>query len=79
MPACPGTPVIRPQVILTMRRGLFRNFDTAGELLVSGKWHYKFDERRAARLGQRCPRQPVTEPNKVQSRCGHDMLEVGFG
>ena len=45
---------------------------------MSGKWHHESDERRAARLGQRCPRQPVTEPNKVQGRCGHDMLQVGF-
>jgi hypothetical protein len=58
--------------------GLFRTFDTAGEFIVSGKWHHESDERRPARLGQRCPRQPVTQPNKVQGRCGHDMLQVGF-
>jgi hypothetical protein len=60
--------------------GFFRKkIDTAGEFLVSGKWHHEFDERRAAGLGQRYPRQPVTQPNKVQGRCGHDMLQMGFG
>jgi len=65
-------------MILILRNGFFRNFDTAGEFLVSGKWHHESDERRPARLGQRGPRQPVTQPNKVQGRCGHDMLQVGF-
>ena len=63
---------------ITEEYGFLSTFDTAGEFLVNGNWHHESDERRAARLGQWCPRQPVTQPNKVQGRCGHDMLQVGF-